>query len=82
MDVTPAGPASGHDSAKRFTRRRLLEGSALLSAAAFGLPGGWRPAGSDRIRIGVIGCGGRGIGAALDCLHSSEGIEVAALGDL
>jgi myo-inositol 2-dehydrogenase / D-chiro-inositol 1-dehydrogenase len=38
--------------------------------------------GSDRIRVGVIGCGGRGRGAAQNCLESSPGIEIVALGDL
>jgi predicted dehydrogenase len=39
-------------------------------------------AGSDRIKVGVIGCGGRGPGAAIDCLKSAEGVEITALGDL
>ncbi len=46
-----------------------------------GLPGRRHPrrtsalyaAGSDTIRVGVIGCGGRGTGAAIDCLNSSPG---------
>jgi len=37
--------------------------------------------GSDRIRVGLIGCGGRGTGAAMDCVRSSEGVEIYALGD-
>jgi predicted dehydrogenase len=39
-------------------------------------------AGSDRIRVGVIGCGGRGVGAAQNCLESAPGVEIVALGDL
>ena len=38
--------------------------------------------GSDRIRVGVIGCGGRGTGAAKNCLESAPGVEIVALGDL
>jgi predicted dehydrogenase len=38
--------------------------------------------GSDKIRVGVIGCGGRGSGAAKNCLESSPGVEIVALGDL
>ncbi len=37
---------------------------------------------SDVLRIGVIGCGGRGTGAARDAVISSEGIEIVAMGDL
>ena len=38
--------------------------------------------GSDRIRVGVVGCGGRGSGAAQNCLDGAPGIEIVALGDL
>jgi predicted dehydrogenase len=38
--------------------------------------------GSDKIRVGVIGCGGRGSGAAKNCLDSAPGVEIVALGDL
>ena len=38
--------------------------------------------GSDAIKVGVIGCGGRGTGAALDCLEADAGVEIVALGDL
>jgi predicted dehydrogenase len=37
--------------------------------------------GSQTLRVGVIGAGGRGTGAAKDCVHSSEGIEIVAIGD-
>jgi predicted dehydrogenase len=38
--------------------------------------------GSDTIKVGVIGCGGRGTGAAIDCLKGVAGVEIVALGDL
>ena len=39
--------------------------------------------GSDTIRVGLIGCGGRGTGAGIiDCAESSSGIELVAMGDL
>jgi len=37
---------------------------------------------AERIRVGVIGCGGRGTAAALDCVRSAPNIEIVALGDL
>lgn len=36
----------------------------------------------DKIRVGVIGCGGRGSGAAWDAVKGAPNIEIAALGDL
>ncbi len=78
-----------------ISRRSFLRASAAAAAAGvFGvgcaataaqrrgpivLPSGGRP---ERIRVGVIGCGGRGIGAARDCVKAAEGVEIAALGDL
>ena len=38
-------------------------------------------AGSDKIRVGVIGCGSRGTGAAKNCVESSPNVEIVALGD-
>ena len=38
-------------------------------------------AGSDAIRVGLIGCGGRGTGAADDVLSSAPGVTLVAMGD-
>src|SRR5207253_5083012 len=66
------------------TRREFVHASAA-AAAALTLPGapalvGWGRA--DTLRIGLVGCGGRGTGAAKDCLTSSERVELVAIGDL
>ena len=39
-------------------------------------------AGSDKIRIGVIGCGGRGMDAVRNCIDASESVELVAIADL
>ncbi len=39
-------------------------------------------AGSDRIKVGVIGCGSRGTGAALNCTDADPGIQIVAMGDV
>lgn len=38
--------------------------------------------GKDRIRVGLVGCGGRGTGAAIDACHADPAVQVVALGDL
>lgn len=39
--------------------------------------------GSDTIRVGLVGCGGRGIFAGItDCARTALGVEVTAIGDL
>jgi predicted dehydrogenase len=66
-----------------LTRRDFIKTAAAASFAT-AIPGnlGLFAAGSDALRIGVIGCGGRGTGAAIDCLNGASGVEVVALGDL
>ncbi len=52
----------------------LLLSSLPIGASAYG-------AGSDVLRVGVVGCGGRGTGAANQALQADEGVKVVALGD-
>ena len=76
-DETKASPAA-------LTRREVLKATSLASlAAAFHTTGGAFAAyASERIRVGLIGCGGRGTGAAVDCVNASPDIVITALGDL
>ena len=66
-----------------WDRREFCKTAAAASVAA-AVPGnlGFFASGSDVIKVGVIGCGGRGTGAAIDCLTADPGVEVVALGDL
>ena len=69
---------------RELTRRELLKSSAL-AAGSLALTGSVSPLahaqGSDTIRVGVIGCGGRGSGAANNCVESSQGVQIVALAD-
>jgi len=69
---------------QKLTRRELLKSSAV-AAGALALTGAAVPLaearGSDTIRVGVVGCGGRGSGAANDCVRSSAGVKIVALAD-
>jgi len=66
------------------SRRTFVEASGLALAAiamprrAFGIG---VPT-VDPIRIGVVGCGGRGSGAVRDAVRASENVHITALGDL
>jgi predicted dehydrogenase len=44
------------------------------------LPGAYA-AGSDEIRVGVIGCGGRGTGAAKNVIKAAPGVKIVAMAD-
>ncbi len=63
------------------SRRDFLKTStAVAIGAALGAPA-VHAAGSDVIKVGIIGCGGRGSGAAEDVLKAAKGVEIVALGD-
>jgi predicted dehydrogenase len=72
-----------HDN--RTDRRDFLKTGAVAAGAALAtglLPsGGAFAAGSDEVRVGIIGCGGRGTGAAHDVLRSAKGVKIVALAD-
>ncbi len=66
------------------TRRDFLKTTALagatLAAPAI-LPGKLFAANSQTLRIGLIGCGGRGTGAASNALRADPNVELVAMGD-
>ncbi len=69
-----------------LTRRTFVATSAAAAAATTLIPTAFARFGSrddagGRLKIGVIGCGGRGTGAAFDALHASDDIQIWALGD-
>lgn len=74
---------AAHPSFRRLARRSFLGGSLGAAAGAAALPpGGAHAAGSDVIRIGLVGCGGRGTGAAQQAALAAAGVRIVALGDL
>lgn len=65
--------------------RRTFVATSTAAAAGLALPRrgfGIGRSDADPIRIGVVGCGGRGTGAVRDALAASENVSVTALGDL
>lgn len=66
-----------------MTRRRFIKTSTKITAMA-GLSVVTQAYGtnSDRIRVGLVGCGGRGTGAARDVMMAGPNIELVAMGDI
>ncbi|MDP1661414.1 MAG: Gfo/Idh/MocA family oxidoreductase [Phycisphaerales bacterium] len=70
-----------------LSRRDLLKGTAAAGAVmlAAGVPfasaAGATSRGAARLKVGVIGCGGRGTGAAVNILEAGDDAEIWALGD-
>ncbi len=69
------------------SRRQFLKRSGLVTAAAavtgtLSLDRSAHAAGSDVIKVGLIGCGGRGTGAGLNALNAGEDVRLVAMADL
>ena len=71
-----------------LNRREFLHASGLVTASAVAaglvIPSMARAGSfsSGRMKVGVIGCGGRGTGAAVNILEASGDVEIFALGDM
>ncbi len=63
------------------TNRRDFLAASAVSAAAVLAPAGVFAAADDTVKVGVIGTGGRGTGAAENCLNADKGVKIVALGD-
>ncbi|MBL8863919.1 MAG: Gfo/Idh/MocA family oxidoreductase, partial [Planctomycetes bacterium] len=70
-------------------RRAFVAASAATAASAFlgaraGAQDAAQPAAPSlsKLRVGLVGCGGRGTGAAGDALRADPGVELVAIGDI
>ena len=66
---------------RRGLMKQAAAGAVSLAAASTFHPRAFA-AGSDKIRVGLIGCGGRGTYDAGNCLKAAEGVELVAMGDM
>ena len=70
----------------RQTRRRFLTSSSAAGGAAMvgglALARGAHAAGDGSIKIGLIGCGGRGSGAAVNAMRAGKDVKLVAMADI
>ncbi len=87
------GSSTGGAGGPGFTRREFVAATAGLAAAGlagFGPVAGLiapsayaaSASGAGKLKVGVIGCGGRGTGAVIDLLTASADAELYAMGDV
>jgi myo-inositol 2-dehydrogenase/D-chiro-inositol 1-dehydrogenase len=71
-------------SLPRASRRAFLKSTAAVGAAASALSiaRSAHAAGSGVIRIGLIGCGGRGSGAAVNAMNAGKDVQLVAMADV
>ncbi len=70
--------------AKQPSRRQFLKTSALVGTLAAGelaIAQQAQVAGRDLLRVGLVGCGGRGTGAAAQALKADRNVKLVAMGD-
>ena len=72
----------GKTSRRQFikTSGALAAAGTLMSQAPFILTGKAESAGT--LKIGLVGCGGRGTGAAMQALNADPNVELIAMGDV
>ena len=72
-----------NNSSLMNTNRRSFLKAGALSAATIPLAGGGVFAqGSDVLKIGLVGCGGRGSGAASQAMRADRAVSLHAMGDM
>lgn len=65
-----------------LTRRDFAKVSAAAGFAILSARSGIAQNNTDTIRIGLIGCGGRGGGAVMNCLQGNENVKLVAMADV
>jgi len=67
-----------------LSRRNFVKASSatVIGATLGSLAPRAHAAGSDTIRVGLVGCGGRGSGAAMNAIKSAPGVQISALADV
>ena len=74
------------ENSNELSRRSFMKKSTGVAAGATAFtivkPELVRGAGNEKLKAGLIGCGGRGTDAAQQLLHGNENIELVAMGDI
>jgi len=73
------------DSVSNTGRRDFLKASTVAATAAavsqFSLSSAVYASGNDTVKVGLVGCGGRGTGAASQALSTEGNVKLTAVGD-
>ena len=77
MSSNEAKPRAGHSSRRNF----LKVSSVAALSGMYGITRGAYASGSDEIKIALIGCGGRGTGAAVNALSTKANVKLVAVAD-
>src|SRR4051812_22663117 len=70
-----------HPSRRTFVKQSAAA-VAATTAAQFALAPNAHAAGSDILKVGLVGCGGRGTGAATQALTADSNVKLVAMADV
>ena len=76
--MTP--PTASPATRREFLKTSTLAGGAFVGALSLGTS--VHASGDDTLRVGLIGCGGRGTGAASQALLADTRVKLTAMGDM
>src|SRR5579863_8725154 len=81
IQTTAASAQTTQPNRRQFMKSSAaaVAGAALISPA---LSSALYAKGSETLKVGLVGCGGRGGGAAIQALHADEGTELSGVCDL
>ena len=71
-----------HPNRRHFLKTSMAAAAGAAAVGGLSLARGAHAAGSDVIRFGLIGCGGRGPGAAVDAMTADRGTRLVAMSDI
>jgi len=75
-------PSPGHQSRRDFLKTFVVAAGGAAAVDGLPLARSVHAAGSDVIRVGLIGCGNRGPGAAVNAMNVDPGVRLVAMGDV
>jgi myo-inositol 2-dehydrogenase / D-chiro-inositol 1-dehydrogenase len=78
----PTTSAAGESSRRDFLKTSGVAVAGGALAGTLGIAKSAHAASSDTVKVALIGCGGRGSGAAGDCLSAKESVRIVAMADL
>ncbi len=81
-DLPTSSNLSSEPTVNGVDRRRFVQTAAALSALPLVAPVWGSVRADDQIKVGLLGCGGRGTGAAANALNADPGVVIWAMGDL
>src|SRR5688572_6566904 len=75
-------PGNVNTLSRRDFVRNGTTAAAAAALATYAIPRAVYAKADETLKVGLVGCGGRGTGAAVNALMADEGTELVALGDM